>query len=410
MHFSMSQMTQPLENNICVIAGEASGDAQASLLIHELSALFHIKHTPIKFWGIGGPLLRQAGMESVVHAEDLAVMGIWEIIQNYFSISSAYKKLLFEIQKRQPSAIIVVDYPGFNLRFAEDATRLGFKVIYYIPPKIWAHGLSRVEKLKKYTSLMVSILPFEVNFFKEHGLKTVFVGNPLFDEVNRYLNTHSSQPKDETISQLSTANFGAPYVIGMLPGSRKSEVERMLPLMIRAFIKLMDEFPNVVGKVPVAQTLSMEFIQKIFLKTCHNLNRDPKKLAQKIFFLEGSTYDVMYSAHYAWVCSGTATLETAFFKTPLSAVYKLNIVTAILAKLFLKIKYVSLVNLCMDKEVIPEFLQYDATVSNLVSHAKLLLTNRAQRQAMISDFEQLRSLFPKNSAYHAALAVIGNLK
>lgn len=392
-----------IENGICIIAGEASGDAQAALLIHELSSLLSLNYTASKslFWGIGGPHLRKAGMEIIVPSEDLAVMGIFEIAKQYLFISKTYKKLLFEVISRKPGLIIVVDYPGFNVRFAEEVTRLGFQVVYYIPPKVWSHGLSRIEKLKKYTKLLVSILPFETEFFKRHGLNAIFIGNPLFDEVNRYLNASKDIREIDIVYDKTY-----PYQIGMLPGSRKAEVERMLPLMIESFIELQKTFPNIKAKVPVAQILSLSFVENIFLRTCKKLNIDAEKLREKILFLEGQTYKVMHTSNYAWVCSGTATLETAFFKTPLSAIYKLSPPTAILAKVLLKIKYVSLVNLCMNQEIIPEFLQYSASVKNLVNHAIEMLSNREQREKMISNFETLRNLFPENAARHAAYAVL----
>lgn len=410
------QMTKILQSNIeknkneniCIVTGEASGDAQAALLLNELSS--HLNS--YVFWGIGGFQLHKAGMELLFPIEKLAFLGIVEIAKHYFTIAAILKKLLFEIEIRKPKIIIVVDYSSFNLRLAEEATLRGFKVIYYIPPKVWAHGLYRIEKLKKYTSLIVSILPFEVDFFQKYGLNAIFVGNPLRDHVDHFLSEKTKSNNNENAKKFLNNDDATmnprlyPYIIGLLPGSRKPEIERMLPLMIESFVKLKQEFPNITAKVPVAQTIQLSFIQNIFLNTCKKLHIDDKILIEKIEFFTGKTYDVMYDAHYAWVCSGTAALETAFFKTPLSTIYKVNPITAFIAKQLLKIKYASLANLCMNAEVIPEFLQKSANVDNLVSHARLMLTDIKKREEMLEKFETLNKLFPNNAAYHAAIAIV----
>jgi lipid-A-disaccharide synthase len=402
-----------INRNICIVTGEASGDAQAALLLQELYLRFG-GESSYSFWGIGGSLLQKSGMEIVWHIDQLAVFGVIEIIKHYFKVAGIFKSLLREIEKRQPDLIIVVDYPGFNLRLAEEAKLRGFKIVYYIPPKVWAHGLSRIEKLKKYTSSIISILPFEVDFFKQYQLKTMFVGNPLYDKVVSFL----SQKKLLKISKKIPPNIdnvdptivrSYPYVIGLLPGSRKAEIERMLPVMIEAFVKLSFDFPNIVGQIPLASTISFDFLNNIFLATCDKLGVDAHILQKRITIFTNNTYDVMFYADYVWVCSGTASLEVAFFKTPSSVIYKVNPITAVLVRLFIKIKYASLVNLCMNDEVIPEFLQNNATVENLVGHAKTILLDSTKRNQMLAKLDVLSSFFPKNAAQHAADVILDQL-
>lgn len=396
--------------NICVVTGEASGDAQAALLLREL---FLQLDSTYSFWGIGGSFLEKTGMELVFRIEQLAIFGVVEIAKHYFRVAEIGKNLLIEIEKRKPELIIVVDYPGFNLRLAEAAALRGFKVVYYIPPKVWAHGLSRIEKLKKYTSLIISILPFEADFFQKHGVNTIFIGNPLYDNVQTFLSQHSNTICSDVLKQFPTTiddQLSYPYNIALLPGSRKSEIERVLPIMIEAFIRLMNDFPHITGYIPLAQTIQYSFIYQIFMKTCQKLNIDEKALAHKIKFLTNKTYDVLAHAHYAWVCSGTAALEASFFKIPMSVVYKVHPITAFLAKKLLKIKYASLMNLCMDAAIVPEFLQTSATVENLVCHVKMMLTDPDQRNKMHEELNKLNKLFPKNAAYHGARAILDLLK
>lgn len=420
MRSSMNQqMKKTLTNdfrinrNICIVTGEASGDAQAALLLQELYLRFG-KESSYSFWGIGGSLLQKSGMELLWHIDQLAVFGVIEVIKHYFRVAEIFKSLLREIEKRQPDLIIVVDYPGFNLRLVEEAGLRGFKIVYYIPPKVWAHGLSRIEKLKKYTSSIISILPFEVDFFKQYQLKTIFVGNPLYDKVISFL----SEQKSLRIRKKIPHNINNvdpmivhsyPYVIGLLPGSRKAEIERMLPVMLEAFVKLSFDFPNIVGHIPLASTISFDFLNKIFLATCDKLQIDAHILKKKVSIFADKTYDIMFDSDYIWVCSGTASLEVAFFKKPSSVIYRVNPITAVLIRLFIKVKYASLVNLCMNDKVIPEFLQNNATAENLVGHAKTMLLDATKRSQILEKLDVLNTFFPKNAAQNAADVILDQL-
>ncbi len=385
------------QGGVCIVTGEPSGDVQASLLLAELKK--QLPNEP-HFWGIGGQYLKKNGFECVSDIEELSVMGASEVLQQYLQISKTYKNILFEIQKRQPKVIILVDYPVCNLKLAERVTELGFKVIYYIPPKVWSHGISRVQKLKKYTNLLISILPFEEAFFHSYSIPTKFVGNPLYDEVNRYLSSH-------TDTVLKTKNK---QIIGILPGSRKPEILRLLPLMLESFIELNKKNSNTVAYVAVAKNLSKSYVENIFINTCKQLNISPATVSEKVYFIENNTYEVIQNADYAWVCSGTATLEVGLFKTPMSAIYKVSSLTAFIARIIIKVPYVSLVNLCLNKAIIPEFLQTDATVNNLVNHASQILNDVSERKKMITGFEELRKLFHPHAAERAAQEVVNFLE
>ena len=386
--------SEPIINThqVCVIAGEASGDAQGALLVQALKEEFknhpYFSSQSIEFWGASGPLLLQQGVVPIVRVEDLSVMGASEVIPKFFSISRAYKKLLERIRKQKPLAVIFIDYPGFNLRLLQEVYALGVTTIYHIPPKAWSHGESRTEILKKYSYLVTSILPFEQEFFHSHQVNIQFIGNPLKDKIDEY-RAKNPFPKD-------------PNKIGILPGSRENEIKKLLPILIESFVALQKEESQYVAHIPVAVTVDKLFMASVLDEIKQKLNLDESWFQEKIKIGYGNAYEVLNTSIYAWVCSGTATLETAFFQTPMSVMYKVSPLTAFLAKKFLKVKYVSLVNLCTNSETIPEFLQENASSINLVKHALSILKNENARLKMMKDLEAIASFFPNHAAKNAA--------
>ncbi|KAB8028462.1 lipid-A-disaccharide synthase [Fluviispira multicolorata] len=390
-------MEQNLSSGICIIAGEASGDAQASLLIKAMKDEFKARDLPEKhFFGCAGPLMRNEGFDCIINVEDLAVFGFTEIISHYSVISKLYKKILQEIKIRKPEVVIFVDYPGFNLRLIQEVYALGFTTVYHIPPKAWSHGEGRTKILQENSHLVTSILPFEIQFFKERGVNAKFIGNPLKDAVDAYLTSHP--------------NKKVPYKIGMLPGSRKSEIKKLLPLLIEAFINLSERLDKVTGAIPIAKTLDPNFVKDIARKTAEQFGRSKEWLEEKISFGIGNAYEVMNTSSYAWVCSGTATLETAFFSTPMSVFYKVSPITAMIVKRILKVKYISLVNLATNRETIPEYIQENALAINLVNHALKLLNDIEIRSEMIGELVEIQKMFPENSANNAAKEIINTIE
>ncbi|WP_186648515.1 lipid-A-disaccharide synthase [Fluviispira vulneris] len=390
-------MEQILPGGICIIAGEASGDAQAALLIKALKAEIKERGLPDKnFFGCAGPLMRNEGVECVVTVEDLAVFGLTEIISHYDKISKLYKKILHEIKIRCPEAVIFVDYPGFNLRLIQEVYALGITTIYHIPPKVWAHGSKRTKILQENSYLVTSILPFEIQYFKERGVNAKFIGNPLKDAVDDFLKINS---KDKV-----------PNKIAILPGSRKNEIKNLLPLLIESFINLHERLDKVTGAIPIAKTLDPNFVKKIAYQTAEKFGRTKEWIDDKISFGIGNAYEVMNSSSYAWVCSGTATLETAFFSTPMSVFYKVSTITGLILKKILKVKYISLVNLATNRETIPEYIQENALAVNLVNHALKLLNDSEIRTDMINELVEIQKMFPKNSAKNAAQAMLNTIE
>lgn len=389
---------------ICVSAGESSGDAHGALLIQALRNLLSLSHFKDQkipenfFWGIGGKLLRELGVEILFNAEDLNVVGFIEAFSRYCKHSECRRLLLFELDRRKPVAIILINYSHFNLRIAEDAYLRNIKVIFHIPPQIWARkGVSRIATLKKYTHLVTCILPFEEKFYKQYNLTVQFIGNPLFDAVSAY------KLKQPELRKYDGTNF----LIGLLPGSRKKEIENNFPVMIEAFANLLEVVPNVIGYVSIANSIEPDFLKNIYENACKKLNK--QKLHGKIVFIYNDSYKVMKDVHYAWVCSGTATIETAFFETPMSVIYKMSSINAVIAKKLVTVKYISLVNLCMNDSIVPEYIQKDANVKNLSEHAKEILTDSIKRNEMITNLSKLQKFFPQNAAFTAAQEILNLL-
>jgi len=394
---------------ICVIAGEASGDAQIAPVIAELGrTLNDAGFGNLPFWGVAGPQMRRQGVEPIVPLEDVAVMGFTEIVPAYFRIKMAYNKMLREVECRSPIAVLLVDYPGFNLRFARDVFERGSTVLYHIAPKVWARDWNRVEELRDCTHLVTVILPFEERLLRAEGINAFFVGNPLCDGVRNYR-------REKTLSHAVACDGSENCVrIAVLPGSRKAELQQLLPLFVSSLFELEKRLgQNIVAKIPVAPTLSIEFVRNILITSAQSRGVPADWVAAHIKLETDGVYPVLADADYCWVCSGTAALEAAFFEVPNSVAYRMSWPSAVLMKLLMNIRWVSLGNLCGGREIVPEYLQHRATIENLVSHAHRMLTNSAAREFMRAELRELERLFPeggaKSAAKQMASVIVSNL-
>ncbi|MGY5352871.1 lipid-A-disaccharide synthase [Wenyingzhuangia sp. IMCC45533] len=344
-----------------IIAGEASGDLHASNLMKSLVEKDH--QADFRFFG--GDLMQSVGGTLVKHYKELAFMGLLEVLKN---IRIIFKNINFcknDILKYQPDMLILIDYPGFNLRIAEFAKANNIQVHYYISPKIWAWKEGRIDKIRKYVDHLHVIFPFEVDYFKnKHNYKVNYVGNPLLDEIV------SRQPVDETQFR-KEHHLGDKPIIALLPGSRTQEITKILNEMLSVVAKFQD-YQFVVAGAPSKK-------ESFYREIIGNTN---------VCFVNNQTYDLLSIATAALVTSGTATLETALFKVPQVVCYKTSGLTYHVAKLFVKIKYISLVNLVMDQEVVKELIQDDLNADNLEKELRLLL-NGAGRQTMLENYESL---------------------
>ena len=349
-----------------IIAGEASGDLHGSNLIRALKK--RDGELLVRCWG--GELMEKAGAELVKDYRELAFMGFIEVARNLRTI---FKNLEFckeDILRFKPDALILIDYPGFNLRIAGWAKTQGLKVIYYISPQVWAWKENRVKKIKTSVDLMLVILPFEKAFYKKWDYQVEYVGHPLVEVVDAY-KAGISGPRPNGIGNGS--NFP---IIALLPGSRKQEIQIKLPLML-SVSGFFPEYQFVVAQAPGQDDALYQ-----------DLCRDYPKVST----VKNNTYSLLLRAKAACVTSGTATLETALFGVPEVVCYKGSIISYQIAKRLIKVRYISLVNLIMDKPVVKELIQDDLTTKNLRDALDEILTNNQTREKLANDYADLKSL------------------
>jgi len=358
-----------------IIAGEASGDLHGGNLIKELRK----KDTEavIRCWG--GDKMEQAGGTLVMHYRNLAFMGFWEVIKNLGTILQNLKFCKSDILGFQPDVLVLIDYPGFNLRIAKWAKSQGIKVIYYISPQVWAWKEKRVKMMKQCIDKMLVILPFEKEYYKSKwDWEVDYVGHPLVEVVEEKRKEAGSERKEEKI-------------VALLPGSRKQEILKKLPIMLETSRQFKD-YTFVVAKAPGIED---EFYDHL-LEPYENVGSVSNK-----------TYDLLLQAKAALVTSGTATLETALFGVPEIVCYKGSAFSYQIAKRVIKVKYISLVNLIMDKAVVKELIQHELTAVNLTRELTGLLENEDTIRRISEDYQHLRNLLRENGkASEKAAAII----
>jgi len=362
-----------------IIAGEASGDLHAANLMKELK----LADSEFNCRAWGGDLMQAQGAELVKHYRDLAFMGFVEVIANLKTILANVAFCKEDIMRYKPDALILVDYPGFNLRIAEFAKQKGIKVFYYISPQVWAWKASRVKQIKRNVDRMLTILPFESDFYKQYNYPVTFVGHPLLDAIESH--THSNE---------FTLSTDQRKIIALLPGSRKQEIATMLPLML----SVTEKFPDYRFVVAAAPSVDKEFYASV-------TNEAPVEM------LYGKTYDLLSVAYAALVTSGTATLEAALFGVPEVVCYKGNIVSYHIARKLIKVKYISLVNLIMDREIVKELIQDKLNSDTIAAELGNIISDSPGRQKMIEDYKALKNVLGGNGASaRAANAIVADLK
>ncbi len=368
-----------------IIAGEQSGDLHGANLVRELLALD--KEAEISCWG--GDMMESAGAKLLMHYKTTAFMGFVVILRNLRTIARNLTLCKRQITEFKPDVVILVDYPGFNLRIADFAQKSNLKVFYYISPKFWAWNEKRVKKVKKNVDKMYIIFPFEVEFYRKYNIHVEYRGNPIVDETERKKSSLSG--KTEIIRLLGLEDKP---VIGLLAGSRKHEVESILPGMV----KIVREFPEYQFVLAGVKNLSDELYLNI-------IGNEPVRL------VKDKTYEVLHIAEAALVASGTATLETALFDTPQVVCYKGDFFSMIIAWFLIKVKFISLVNLIMRTEVVKELLGYSVNKKNLIAELRQILPGGAKREKMLSDYNKLREILgPAGASERIAREMIRELK
>lgn len=353
-----------------IIAGEASGDLHASNLMRELKKLD--SEAEFRYWG--GDLMAEQGGTLVRHYRDTAYMGLWEVLINLKSIFNNLDECREDILRYLPDVVILVDYPGFNLRIARFAHNHGFRVFYYISPKIWAWNQGRVKRIQKWVDKMFTILPFETDFFAKYNVPVVYSGNPLLDAIDS--RKYKDEPRQVFLDRHELHDCP---IIAVLAGSRRQEIDRLLPEMMA----MTDSFPDHQFVIAGAPSFS-EADYRPYI---------PEGGKVKVIFDE--TYAILQQARAAMVTSGTATLEAALLNCPQVVCYKMwggGFTHFMAKKVIIQVPFISLVNLIMNREVVTELFQKEMNTENLKSELEKLLFDESVRQKMFTDYEELKGI------------------
>ncbi|HVW16484.1 MAG TPA: lipid-A-disaccharide synthase [Mucilaginibacter sp.] len=342
-----------------LVAGEASGDLHGANLMKALKE----KDAKVEFRFFGGDKMLAEGGELVKHYADMSFMGFIEVIANLRTISRNLKFCKEDIVAWKPDVLILIDFPGFNLRIAEAAKKSGIMVCYYISPKVWAWNQKRVLKIKRNVDHLFCILPFEVDFYKKWGMNVDYVGNPLLDAIAAFKADPGFRHKH---------NLGEGKIIALLPGSRRQEIMRILPDMVQAAGSFPEYRFVIAGAPNFDEAYYRQFLDRSGIDIVFN-----------------GTYDLLNNAHAAVVTSGTATLETALFSIPQVVVYKSSLISITIARMVIKIKFISLVNLIMDKLVVKELIQKDCNTLAISEELEFIVNNDKYRAKMLDNYRAL---------------------
>ncbi|WP_405608276.1 lipid-A-disaccharide synthase [Polaribacter sp. Asnod1-A03] len=365
-----------------IIAGEASGDLHGSNLMKSLYK--EDANANIRFWG--GDLMKEAGGTLVSHYKERAFMGFFEVLMNLSKVLGFIKFCKKDIAEFKPDVIIFIDNSGFNLRVAKWAKEQGFKTNYYISPQVWASRASRVKDIKRDIDNMFVILPFEKEFYKKYNYDVTFVGHPLIDGI-----AGRKQVSDQKFRK--EHNLGDNKIIALLPGSRKQEITKMLSVML----SLVEGFADYKFVVAGAPSQDYSFYQAIIG-------------TKRVSFINNKTYDLLSLSYAALVASGTATLETALFKVPQVVCYKGGNISYQIAKRIITLKYISLVNLIMDKEVVKELIQNDFNAKNLKIELTKILDEKHREKLFLEYFDLEKKLGGKGASKKVAKQILKDLK
>ena len=359
---------------VMISAGEASGDMHAANVVKAL----HQQDSSIEVYGMGGEHLRQAGVDLLVDCTDIAVMGIVEVLLKYHSIMRALNILKESLRQNPPDLLVVVDYQEFNNKLAETAKELGIKVLFYIGPQVWAWRQHRVHQIGKRVDMMAVILPFEEKFYRNANVPVRFVGNPLADEVKPNKSKQSCFLKYGLIDDKP--------VIGLLPGSRRSEIKRILPLQLAAADILHRQKPDLQFVLPIASTLSDDAFRGDLQQYSH----------LDVKLVKDLSYNVMQCCDAIIAASGTATLEIALMGIPNCITYKVAHLSYAILKRMVKIEHIGLVNIVAEKGIVKEFLQYDAKPNLIADEISKILDDPEYRNTMISELNSVRKKLGKS--------------
>ena len=354
---------------VMIVAGEASGDMHGASLVREMLII----DPSLNFYGIGGNRMQDAGVKLLVNAAQTAVVGLTEVISKFGTLLRIIRQVKKSLDEMKPELVILIDYPDFNLNFvAPAAKKRNIKIFYYISPQVWAWRKSRINKIKKLVDKMAVILPFEVDTYAAKGFVVDYVGHPLLDLVK------PAYSKQESLKIFNLDE--SKTTIGLLPGSRQSEVVKLLPEMLKATEILAQKIKNVQFILPLADTLEKKTVDDIV-----------SEFIIKVKVISGQTYDAISCCDLAVVASGTATLETALLSVPMIIIYKISPLSYFIGKMIVNVKNIGLANIIAGKTVVPELIQEDANGNRIAAEAMDILTNGERKQEMIKELAAIRS-------------------
>lgn len=384
-----SHLNMTLQDNLLVVAAEESSCKYALKILKQIKQ----EKPHLKAWGIGNKEMEIFGFHRLANAEDLAVMGLFEILKNQKKIRTAFSDIIAEVKRSKPKAAILLDYGGFNLKLAKSLKELGVKVIYYIPPKVWVWKKNRVFKIKKYVDDVLVVHPFEVDFYKSYGIEAKYVGHPLLEEYYTYKNTPFSLEAFKNKLGLDTS-----LNIGLMPGSRNSEVDLLLNPMLEAAEVLIKKKSNINISMLVAPGFEIEDLRKRFSRFYDF----------PIHFIKEDSWRMIDLCDYMITASGTATLQVGLLKKPQIIIYKMNPISAYLAKIVVKgIKFFGLVNLILGQKICPELFQGEVQPETMAQLTLDLIQNKEDlRDKMLTAYMNLeKELKGDGAARLVSLAV-----
>src|SRR5271157_1467164 len=384
-----SRVPSPV-SQVMIVAGERSGDIYGAGLARALRA----RVPGLEVFGCGGEAMSQAAVDTIVDSHQITMVGITEVVSGIPRVYRAFRRLLQEVDRRQPQLAVLIDFPDFNLRLARQLKKRRIPVVYFVSPQVWAWRMGRVKKLKKRIAKMIVIFDFEEEIYKQAGVPVEYVGHPLVDMVRPHLTREEFCAKVGLDASLPT--------IALLPGSRPKEVAAILPMMLDAATRLALN-RKLQFVVAVAPTIDPRWLETTLLE-CY-VGRATVRTAVH------ATYDALQHSEVAVVASGTATLEAAIRERPMVVVYRVSALTYLVGKLLVKVPYYSMVNILANKELVPELIQHDFTAANVAARVEYLLDHPEAREVMIRGFQALRPRLGQGGAIErAADAVVGVLQ
>jgi len=364
-----------MPDTIMIVSGETSGELYGSLLADALKK----RNPEVRIIGVGGERMKQAGVELISGIS--SAFGIAEAVSSLKALKETFRRAVDALTKDKPQALVLIDYPDFNLRLASEAKKRNIKILYYVSPQVWAWRKKRVKKIAELVDKMAVILPFEVEIYKNAGLDCEFVGHPVFDEIRE-------MEKDKRKIKKELGLKEDLPLLSILPGSRPHELDRLLPIALDTIKEFRKEFSPFQFCVPFAPNTDMDKYTMLIDRLKH----------EGVVVNKGESLKVLAASDYAVIASGTASLQAVLLGVPIVVIYKLSPLSYVLARLIIKAKYAALVNLLLGREVVKELLQADATTLNIIREIKKMMFNSTYKEEMLKDYDNVRKMFSGKNA------------